>query len=486
MKLVCALLSLLAASPAAAFAPPSTQLASTKLSSWSLQMSTKSAAASAVPGMPTHSPATSLPNQIYKWRGYDIRYQVTGPPNADHTLLLVHGLFVNSDHWRKTLTGLHPLNDDLHNNNNNGSSEESNTKKKSIRIYAIDLLGSGWSSKPSKTDPSAQAISGENGRFTNCDSTCYREANPNNSSKQQQIKRPIKVRSTPILQNTPLGTAAGGNRLASTLELRHPLNSPYNFYTWAEQIADFVHDVVHDSYGDVIVGGYTDEEEEKNEGASKSSSASASPKVTLVANSIGTMSSLQSILDEPNLFNGCFIINPNFRELHMAEIPLSPLTMPLVRQVQSLLRNNGHGLFASLAKPNTVKQILQEPYAITSAVDDELVQVLLDPLLTSGADDVVFDTLSYSAGPLPEQQLSSGSYPKETCPTWVVYGEADPWTPKRRVEGLRKNVGRRGDEYGESTVERIVGLEGVGHCPHDESPDEVNRLILEFLDRLSG
>jgi pimeloyl-ACP methyl ester carboxylesterase len=40
------------------------------------------------------------------------------------------------------------------------------------------------------------------------------------------------------------------------------------------------------------------------------------------------------------------------------------------------------------------------------------------------------------------------------------------------------------DGYGESTVEKIVGLEGVGHCPHDESPEVVNRLILEFLDRL--
>eukprot|EP00986_Skeletonema_menzelii_P018470 scaffold26645_cov150-Skeletonema_menzelii.AAC.9 len=482
MKLASLLLSLttggalLAASPVTSFAPPSS-IISTKLSLWSrsLPMSTTEAAStttttSTAPTMPTHSPATSLPNQIYKWRGYDIRYQVTGPPNADHTLLLIHGLFVNSDHWRKTLTGLHPLNDDLHNNdnNNNNTADEKQKKKSTIRIYAIDLLGSGWSSKPSKTDPMAQAVSGENGRFTNCNSTCYREANANNTNNQQLLKkRPTKIRSSSILQNAPLGTASGGNRLASSLELRHPLNSPYNFYTWAEQIADFIHDVIHSNHH-----GHDD----------GVSSASSPPKVTLIANSIGTISSLQSILDEPQLFNGCFIINPNFRELHMAEIPFSPLTMPLVRTVQSTLRNNGHGLFASLAKPHIVKEILKEPYAVVDAVDDELVQVLLDPLLTPGADDVVFDTLSYSAGPLPEQQLSSRYYPKETCPTWVVYGEDDPWTPKKRVESLTK-VGTRGES---STVERIVGLEGVGHCPHDESPEVVNKLILEFLDRLSG
>lgn len=404
---------------------------------------------------------------------------MTGPANADHTLLLVHGLFVNSDHWRKTLTGLQALSDDLH-----GESDEKK-KKKSIRIYAIDLLGSGWSSKPSTMDPMAQAVSGENGRFTNCDSTCYREANPTSTTNKQQQQRPTKVRSAATLQNTPLGTASGGNRLATSLELRHPLRSPYNFYTWAEQIADFTHDVIHSNhYWNDDADNNNDSTDDESVAAAAASSAAATPKVTLVANSIGTMSSLQSILDEPNLFNGCLVINPNFRELHMAEVPFSTLTMPLVRQIQSLLRNNGHGLFASLAKPNTVKEILKEPYAVVDAVDDELVSVLLDPLLTAGADDVVFDTLSYSAGPLPEQQLSSKHYPKETCPTWVIYGEADPWTPKKRVENL-KNVGRVGDEYGESTVERIVGLEGVGHCPHDESPEVVNGLILEFLDRLS-
>ena len=41
------------------------------------------------------------------------------------------------------------------------------------------------------------------------------------------------------------------------------------------------------------------------------------------------------------------------------------------------------------------------------------------------------------------------------------------------------NVGKR-----QSPVEKVVGLEGAGHCPHDECPDRVNELILQFLDRL--
>lgn len=200
----------------------------------------------------------------------------------------------------------------------------------------------------------------------------------------------------------------------------------------------------------------------------------------MVSNSIGTMSALQSVLDEPHLFDGLFVINPNFRELHMAEVPFSPLTMPLVRQIQSLLRKRGHGLFKALATPEIVAEILKEPYTVTDAIDEELVEALLTPLLTEGADDVVFDTLSYSAGPLPEQQLSSPAFP-EDCPVWVVYGKEDPWTPSERV----KSLGRVCNAVRAGPVERVVGLEGAGHCPHDEVPGRVHGLLLEFLDRLN-
>ena len=123
-----------------------------------------------------------------------------------------------------------------------------------------------------------------------------------------------------------------------------------------------------------------------------------------------------------------------------------------------------------------------EPYAIKEAIDDELVDVLLTPLLTPGASDVVFDTLSYSAGPLPEQQLREESFPTDKdsnsggVPVWICYGSKDPWTPPSRVENLI-NI---------DSVEKVIRLEGVGHCPHDEAPHMVNPLLHQFLDRLNG
>lgn len=342
---------------------------------------------------PKISPATNLPNELFKWREeQQIRYQVAGPEDGE-PILLVHGLFVNSDHWRKTIARL---------------------ASEGYRAYAIDLWGCGYSSKPPRDSEVARAVCGEKGRF----SVAYPK----------------------ILANAELGSACGTKTRNIDVELTHPLESPYNFYTWAELITDFCSEVVQ-------------------------------PKeaVTLVCNSIGTISALQAVIDKPDLFNGVFVVSPNFRELHSAEIAAPQLSMPVVRWVQQLLRDKGQGLFDALAKPDTVKQILKEPYAVESAVDDVLVDVLLTPLLTEGASQVVFDTLSYSAGPLPEIQLGD-----VTKPVWICYGKADPWTPAGRVEALVRKP----------TVERVVSFDGVGHCPHDEAPELVEPLLLEFLNRI--
>lgn len=344
---------------------------------------------------PPASPATGLENRFFTWKeGQKIRYQCTGkgPP-----VLLVHGLFVNSDHWRKTLQAL---------------------SQAGYTAYAIDLLGCGYSDKPPAVSTVAERCNGESDRFGSPPA---------------------------VLEQVKLGTAQGGQRVAD-VDLRHPLGSPYNFFTWADLLQDFTQEVILP-------------ENTKYK------------KATLVCNSIGTISAFQAVLDAPSdIYNGVFVVCPNFRELHSAEVPFSSYTMPLIRSVQSLLRNGlGQKAFDALAKPGTVKQILMEPYAVESAVDDTLVQVLLDPLLTQGASDVVFDTLSYSAGPLPEQQLES----IET-PVWVCYGDKDPWTPAARVEALIQYP----------AVEKVVKLAGVGHCPHDEAPELVNPLLEAFLTRL--
>ncbi|KAL3900398.1 MAG: hypothetical protein SGARI_006253, partial [Bacillariaceae sp.] len=250
------------------------------------------------PTPPKISPATNRPNELYTWRKQQIRYQQAGPVTGE-PVVLVHGLFVNSDHWRKTLLGL---------------------AEEGYNVYAIDLWGYGYSSKPPYDSPEARAVCGESPRF---------EADERMA----------------ILKDIPLGNANGKGERVRDIELRHPVRSPYNFFTWSELISDFCQEIV--------------------------------PKkpVTLVCNSIGTISALQAVIDTPDLYTGVCVVTPNFRELHSAEIAFPSLSMPVVRAIQKTLREKGQPLFDALAKPDTVKKILEEPYKVTDAIDDTLVKV---------------------------------------------------------------------------------------------------------------
>ena len=115
-----------------------------------------------------------------------------------------------------------------------------------------------------------------------------------------------------------------------------------------------------------------------------------------------------------------------------------------------------------------MRTVLRQCYGDPAAVTDELVDAILSPGLTDGAAAVFLDFISYSSGPLPEQQLRDVAVPVS-----VVWGEADPW---EKVEW-----GREFAKY--ASVEEFVSLPGVGHCPQDEAPHLTNPLALAFIDR---
>lgn len=330
-------------------------------------------------------------NKVWEWRGYKTRYTSLNEDLEDGpSVVLVHGLFSNADHWRKNLPEL---------------------ASAGCRVFALDLLGSGYSSKPSPRDPAAISVSGERGRED-------------------------------VATVDDLGTAAGVSRRGGPFAVaqKHPCaGSPYNFFTWGEQLVDFVEEVV-----------------------------AAKQSVTLVCNSIGCVSGLQAAVDRPDLFSAACLVAPNFRELHVAESP--SFAVPFTRLVQSALREYGSGLFYRLANPKTVRNILEsQPYQDKTQVTDELVSALLDPLLLPGADEVVFDSLSYSAGPLPEQLLQSPNLDKLSV--YVCYGTKDPWTPAKRVEALARF----------SPVKKVTPIVDSGHCPMDETPHSVNNFIIDAL-----
>jgi pimeloyl-ACP methyl ester carboxylesterase len=58
------------------------------------------------------------------------------------------------------------------------------------------------------------------------------------------------------------------------------------------------------------------------------------------------------------------------------------------------------------------------------------------------------------------------------CPTLLIWGTKDRAVDYRSAEPLRRNFRKA----------RLVALEGVGHVPYEEAPEEFNRALVDFLN----
>ncbi|KAL7486394.1 hypothetical protein ACHAW6_011998 [Cyclotella cf. meneghiniana] len=391
--------------------------------------------------IPPRSNCNGLKNEVYQWRGQQIRYISAGPIDAKETVLLIHGLFVNADTWRNTITAL---------------------GQAGYRTHALDLLGSGYSSKPLPSSLEAKLLNGERGRFYESADDNHDDLDRNQLLQSNSTRTNGISKQSPIRENVVLGTASGGRRVAKQLDLRHPLNSCYNFFTWAEQINDFTHDVIFHG------------EDKWEDGSQKTTS--------LIANSKGCLVALQACLDKPEYYNGVCAINPTYRELHESEMRFPRLRKPIVRRFQKFLRNKGFGLYKFVSgRRGIIKKLLKEPYYNHAAIDDELLTAISEPLKLPNSAEIVFDELSYSTGPLFEQQLQDIYDNRSTRgrkSIWVVFGKKDPWIHPKRVESLittpfKENCG--------PVVDEVIAIGNAGHCPHDERPEDVVPILLNFL-----
>jgi pimeloyl-ACP methyl ester carboxylesterase len=212
----------------------------------------------------------------------------------------------------------------------------------------------------------------------------------------------------------------------------------YTFETWGQQIVDFCREVV-------------------------------GLPVVLVGNSVGCIAAMQAAIAAPELVQSVALLNCSLRLLHDRRRAQQPwfkqIGAPILQNLLSI-RALGHGFFRLLAKPNTVRKILLQAYANPDAVTDELVNILMAPAADPGAADVFIAFTRYSQGPLPEDLLA-----ELPCPALLIWGEADPWEPV--------DLGRKLADF--PAVQNFIALPGVGHCPQDEAPDQVNPILQDWI-----
>lgn len=193
-----------------------------------------------------------------------------------------------------------------------------------------------------------------------------------------------------------------------------------------------------------------------------------------VGNSIGALLALVMAAEYPDRTQGAVLLNCAGGLNHRPEELAFPLRV-VMGTFSKLVASRGLGslLFNLVRQPGRIRNTLYQVYGNREAVTDELVELLYQPSCEAGAQKVFASILSAPPGPKPSELI-----PAVRCPVLVIWGEDDPWTPVKGADIFR--------DWGDRHPVEFHSIPQTGHCPHDERPDRVNPLVLDWLTRQFG
>jgi pimeloyl-ACP methyl ester carboxylesterase len=130
-------------------------------------------------------------------------------------------------------------------------------------------------------------------------------------------------------------------------------------------------------------------------------------------------------------------------------------------------------LFSQVRQKFRIRGALKQVYGNQAAITPDLVEMLYQPACHAGAQQVFASVLTAPPGPRPIDLL-----PAIQQPLLVIWGETDPWTP---IQGatLYQQLAAQPDR-----AVTFHSIPQTGHCPHDERPEIVNPLILDWLKQI--
>jgi pimeloyl-ACP methyl ester carboxylesterase len=194
--------------------------------------------------------------------------------------------------------------------------------------------------------------------------------------------------------------------------------------------------------------------------------------MVLIGNSLGSLVCLAAASIHPDMVKGVVMMSLPDPAMEQELIP--EILQPVVAAIKKL--------FASPLLIKPILQVLRQPkvlrrvaifaYANPEAVTDELVDILVGPPQERGSARALIALCKAAANPKYAPSVKS-LLPNITTPMLLIWGQND------RV--VRPVLARK---FAESNPNlQLIILEGAGHCPHDESPEEVNQAILDWMDR---
>ena len=192
--------------------------------------------------------------------------------------------------------------------------------------------------------------------------------------------------------------------------------------------------------------------------------------VLLIGNSIGGVIALNTSKKLSQKALGVILIDCAQRTMDDKRLAEQSLLMRFLRPViktfvrQRLLSSN---IFNIAAKPKFIAKILKVAYPSRNNVDEELIDTLFKPTQSKGAPEAFRGFIN-----LFDDYLAPNLLKEMKTSVHLIWGEKDPWESIVEAKFWKDNF---------KNIKRLDIIKGAGHCPHDENPEETNKLINEFI-----
>jgi pimeloyl-ACP methyl ester carboxylesterase len=193
-----------------------------------------------------------------------------------------------------------------------------------------------------------------------------------------------------------------------------------------------------------------------------------------VGNSMGGLITLMMLANHPEITAGGVLLN-SAGGLNMRSDELNAMQRLLMGGLRTLITSRRWGLilFNRVRSKPRIRGSLSQVYANPEAITDELIDMIYGPAADPGAHEVFASIMMAPAGPRPAELL-----PNIKKPLLVLWGEEDPWAALPTAE-----IYRQLSEDSDAQV-TFITIPKTGHCPHDERPEVVNPLIINWLSQI--
>ena len=192
--------------------------------------------------------------------------------------------------------------------------------------------------------------------------------------------------------------------------------------------------------------------------------------VYLVGNSIGGIIALKAAEILKDNCKGIILIDCAQRTMDDKRLKKGDVLINLLRPVlKTLVRQRiiSNALFTRAANPKVIEQILRKAYPSGKNIDAELIDLLYQPSKRKNSKEAFRGFIN-----LFDDYLATDLFDKIDAPIQLIWGEKDPWESLGEAKDWKKQF---------SNIKRLDIINGAGHCPHDEEPEETNKLIREFI-----